>query len=167
MNALSAGSDKICGLGEDGTAYCWGLFRLTVGDMVTRHVKPQATAIANWATDPEPEIEALRFVSISTGGQHACGVTLDGIARCWGDNSSYQLGIGGSGVFGGGVKPGGFEPERVKGDHRFAAVSAGRLHTCGVSRDGRAFCWGHNDLGQLGNGSTNEKDEPTLVTWEP
>ncbi len=36
---------------------------------------------------------------------------------------------------------------------RFSSVSAGQDHTCGVTTDGAAYCWGGNDSGQLGSGS--------------
>ena len=36
----------------------------------------------------------------------------------------------------------------------FAQVSSGTFHSCGVTTDGRAYCWGGNDKGQLGDGTT-------------
>jgi hypothetical protein len=35
----------------------------------------------------------------------------------------------------------------------FSQVSAGRSHSCGVTTDNRAHCWGYNAQGQLGDGT--------------
>ncbi len=45
----------------------------------------------------------------------------------------------------------------------FAQVSAGDLHTCGVTTGGQLYCWGWNGAGQLGNGTTENRALPTLV----
>jgi alpha-tubulin suppressor-like RCC1 family protein len=39
---------------------------------------------------------------------------------------------------------------------KFMQVAAGRDHTCGVSRDGKAYCWGSNGRGQIGKGSVSD-----------
>ena len=46
---------------------------------------------------------------------------------------------------------------------RFSKVDAGRAHTCGVTADGYAYCWGSNYLGQLGDGTTADRPSPRLV----
>ena len=46
----------------------------------------------------------------------------------------------------------------------FASVSAGNLHTCGLTVTGNAHCWGFNDFGQLGDGSTTGSLTPVLVS---
>jgi alpha-tubulin suppressor-like RCC1 family protein len=44
------------------------------------------------------------------------------------------------------------------------SLSVGQFHTCGATRDGQAFCWGLNHLGQLGIGGTGgEVDVPLPV----
>jgi alpha-tubulin suppressor-like RCC1 family protein len=48
-------------------------------------------------------------------------------------------------------------------DCGWIAVDAGLSHTCAVSGDGTLWCWGLNDVGQLGDGSINDRDQPTLV----
>ena len=45
----------------------------------------------------------------------------------------------------------------------FRQVSAGDAHTCGVTTDDRAYCWGINDFGQLGDGTTTERLRPVPV----
>src|SRR3712207_4899648 len=45
----------------------------------------------------------------------------------------------------------------------FNQISAGHLHTCGVSMDGQAYCWGDNSTGQLGDGTTERRAAPTPV----
>jgi hypothetical protein len=39
----------------------------------------------------------------------------------------------------------------------FASVSAGGSHTCGVTTDAAAYCWGSNDHGQLGDGTMSDR----------
>jgi alpha-tubulin suppressor-like RCC1 family protein len=106
----------------------------------------------------------LMFAMISAGSNHTCGVTLDGIAYCWGDNSSGQLGNG--------AKTNSPTPIPVSGALSFAMVSAGGHHTCGVTGlptnpppvAGAVYCWGDNSFGQLGNGTTINSPTPVAVS---
>jgi alpha-tubulin suppressor-like RCC1 family protein len=45
----------------------------------------------------------------------------------------------------------------------FAQVSAGSVHTCGVTSDNRLFCWGDNTGGQLGDGTMANRFAPVPV----
>ena len=45
----------------------------------------------------------------------------------------------------------------------FRQISAGDRHTCGVTTDNRAYCWGLDSTGQLGDGGTANRGRPTLV----
>lgn len=44
-------------------------------------------------------------------------------------------------------------------------ISAGQDHTCALDRSGRAYCWGANYVGQLGDGSTKDRLVPVAVRW--
>ena len=45
-----------------------------------------------------------------------------------------------------------------------AQVSAGEIHNCAVTPDHRAYCWGWNVFGQIGDGTTSyQRAKPTLV----
>jgi alpha-tubulin suppressor-like RCC1 family protein len=117
-------------------------------------------------SEPEssPELAAataaapLSFVQVSTGTFHSCGVTTDGRAYCWGGNDKGQLGDGT--IF---VNVARTTPSAVIGGLRFRHVSVGHEHSCGVTIDDRAYCWGQNFFGQLGNG-TQGSDHFSVAT---
>jgi alpha-tubulin suppressor-like RCC1 family protein len=95
----------------------------------------------------------LTFRQVSAGGGHSCAVTTGDQAYCWGVGSSGQLGIGwdaGLPVCDG--LPCSTRPAAVVGGLRFRTLTTGTSHTCGVTIDDRAFCWGSNSWGQIGDG---------------
>lgn len=54
-------------------------------------------------------------------------------------------------------------PTAVNTNLFFSAIYAGGGHTCGLTRDGTAYCWGFNQYGQIGDGSTENRDGPRQV----
>jgi alpha-tubulin suppressor-like RCC1 family protein len=105
---------------------------------------------------------ALTFSQLSAGGDHTCGVTTEARAYCWGWGFYGQLGIG--------TTPWNDSiPSAVLGGLSFRHVSAGGLHTCGVTTDYRAYCWGNNGYaggadGALGDGTKgNTRLTPVAV----
>ena len=42
----------------------------------------------------------------------------------------------------------------------FSTVVAGSQHSCGITGSGDLYCWGSNDLGQLGDSGTTERTLP-------
>jgi hypothetical protein len=108
------------------------------------------------ATAPEP----VRFVNVTTGADHVCALTGGGEAHCWGSNEFGQLGIGSADVI---PHP---APVRVSGNTKFTTLVAGFTHTCGIARDGAAFCWGANDNAQLGDGTSKASPTPVRVAGD-
>jgi hypothetical protein len=51
-------------------------------------------------------------------------------------------------------------PVVVPGLHDIVDLAAGPDHTCALRRDGHVFCWGSNMLGELGDGTTLDRDVP-------
>ena len=126
-----------CAIATDHAAYCWGdndLGQLGTGDVAKR-------------AEPTRVSTDQQFVSVSVGQFHTCGITVDGDPYCWGGGSEGRLGLG--------DETGHLVPVRVPfpGGIRFKQIEAGANATCAVALSGQAYCWGRNDLGQLGSSS--------------
>ena len=123
---LSSGWYHTCGLRADGAAVCWGghsIDQVTAISVVTS----KGEADFGQATPPADQ----RFVSISSGWYHTCGLRADGAAVCWGSDFHGQA--------------------TPPADQRLVSISSGSAHTCGLRADGAAVCWGGKgeaDLGQ-------------------
>ena len=103
----------------------------------------------------------LRFTSVSAGQDFTCAVTPLRTAYCWGRNVAGALG---NGTTTNSTTPVAVSlPVGVLLD----SVSAGQDHACGLSSTGAIYCWGGNDLGQLGTGNTNPQTTPQLVSVTP
>ncbi len=102
----------------------------------------------------------VTFVSMSTAYGHTCAIAVSGAAYCWGRNFWGQLG---DETTTGRTSP---VPVPVSGGLRFAAISAAWGHTCGLSTGGTVYCWGANDYGQLGDGTTAQRTSPTPVSGQ-
>lgn len=186
LSRITAGGGHMCALDLDGAAWCWGrgdLDQAGDGDLA-RHLWPTQVP-----TDD-------RFVRIVAGREHTCALTTTGVTRCWGDNTRRQLGGGGAvfetittsayhvcglragtawcwganeqGQIGNGANGTDVPaPVLVAGGLRFVTISAGRRHTCGLADDARVYCWGANDYGALGDGTTHDRGAPTRVRYQP
>ncbi len=64
---------------------------------------------------------------------------------------------------GGGTTTDRLKPVPVSGGLSFASVSTGEFHTCGVTINGDAYCWGYNGFGQLGDGTNADATTPVRV----
>jgi hypothetical protein len=92
---------------------------------------------------------------VSAGGSHSCAVLSDGTVKCWGSNSSGQLGDGSLASSTSGVAV-----QNVTGA---VQVSAGGSHSCAVLSDGTVKCWGSNSSGQLGDDALDNQNVAVSV----
>lgn len=128
---VDGGWDGMCALSTDASVYCWDAGR------------------------PERVPGDLAFVKITSGQGTRCGLTAEGVLYCWGSNRYGQIGPGlPDPIF--------EEPTPTAADKRFRDIAQGAHGaTCGIDQGGTAWCWGHNDAGQLGRGTrSTQETEP-------
>ncbi|MCH8254525.1 MAG: hypothetical protein IID06_04175, partial [Gemmatimonadetes bacterium] len=130
--SIDAGILHTCAISFSGSVYCWG-FNGTgqLGDGTT-----------TLSTVPVKVSGGHTFASVAAGGGHSCAVTMDGTAYCWGHDRNGQLGNGTE------EETLSMVPVLVGATLVFRSVSAGLAHTCGVTTDNVAYCWGLNSSGQ-------------------
>lgn len=107
----------------------------------------------------------LRFASISAGGFHTCALTVQGKAYCWGYDEFGELGNGPA-------PSQKWQPVAVSDPAdapgaRFTTINAGGEHTCAVTTQGKAYCWGRGTNGRLGNGTTTLQNDAPLPVSDP
>jgi alpha-tubulin suppressor-like RCC1 family protein len=163
---VSAGYWHTCAVASAGVASCWGSGG--AGQLGTGSTADQRS--------PAPVAGGHVFVAIAAGLIHSCGVDASGAAWCWGVNSWGQLGNANTTTV---PAP---TPAAVSGGLSFTSISAGlytysdetinsgtAAHTCGITIAGITYCWGVNNIGQVGDGQTGFSPvvTPTKVSGQP
>ena len=140
---LAAGSFHTCARTADHSVWCWGqneFFQLGTEDV---DMSPEPRRVPNL---PEGDV-----LDIATGAYHSCAVVRGSAgttALCWGSNQFGQLGRGNPPDLG--DRTG--RPESIRRVQGIVDVETGDWHTCGIQSETSVWCWGRNNLGQLGRG---------------
>lgn len=138
--SVAAGSAHFCALDSTGDIYCWGdgsWGQLGNGSTQSSPLTPVRVA------------SFQHFRQVVAGATQSCALTDGGYPYCWGSDLS---GVMGDATVRERCSSGtacATQPVPVAIGFRFDSLSAGFEHTCGL-RDGRAYCWGRDDSGQLG-----------------
>jgi len=153
-SALASGWNHSCVLTPPGGVRCWG--RNDHGQLGNGTTSDSASAV---------DVSGLGFgvKAVSAGAEHTCALTAIGAVKCWGRNQFGQLGNGSN--------LDSATPQDVSGlsaGARFISAggeisSEGSAHTCAVTVSGAVMCWGANQSGQLGDGSTTNSSVPDNV----
>lgn len=155
---VEVGSQHACALDQSGSAYCWG---------VRNYNGEQGIGSTTAAFSPTAVLGGHTFIQIDTDDTNrswksVCGVTPSYEAWCWGHNSFGNLG-GPSTETCMGTYDCSTTPIPVSGGIKFASVSVGADHACGLALDASVWCWGSNEHGELGDGSLENSPVPVPV----
>lgn len=145
--AVSAGVNHALASLGDGTIVAWGNpDNDRLGDGVKRSymdgVGPVRTAFSGAS-------------AVAAGENFSCAIRAGGVA-CWGKNDRGQLGDGSG-------RNSDVPVNRVSNLTDVTAIAAGNQHACALTAGGTVYCWGLNNHGQLGNGTTRDAREPVAV----
>ena len=175
--AVSAGGEHTCALHSDGGVSCWGLNSTgQLGDGTTNiGYSPQRVPglsdvvmiaagaynscavhsdgdVSCWGwpyarTGPKTERfnPPASFTSVSTGWDRSCATTVSGDVYCWRSGQTPATAI------------------RVGNLTDVVEVTVGETNTCVLHRDGGISCWGRNQVGEVGDGTTTQRPRPTRV----
>ncbi|MEV4252004.1 Ig-like domain repeat protein [Spirillospora sp. NPDC049652] len=149
VEQLSAGSSFSLAVTADGRALGWGsntFGRLGDGTTTARHSPVYAHLPSGVAV-----------TQIDGGVEHSLAVTSDGRALGWGSNVQGMLGDGTTTTRHSPIYV------HLPSDVTITQISAGWGHSMAVASNGRAFAWGYNGYGRLGDGTTVDRHTPVLV----
>lgn len=145
---LGAGDRHTCAIAANNTVRCWG---------DNSFGQCGSAAGTDSIESPTPAtLPAGTLLHIASGGFHSCAAMTSGDIACWGRNDDGQLALG---------KKSKTELPQTQTNlgTGIRSLSAGLGHTCAVDKAGKAWCWGDNSYGQLGDGGTASKDLPVAV----
>jgi alpha-tubulin suppressor-like RCC1 family protein len=147
VTALAAGGAFTCAVTANGGIKCWGANsegELGDGTTTQRNVPMDMSIFSDGV------------IALVAGGHHTCALTASGGVKCWGYNQYGQLGDSTTAQRS--------TPVDVNGlTSGVTALTAGWLYTCAVIASGGVKCWGDNQYGQLGDGTTTPRHAPVGV----
>ena len=152
---ISAGIFHTVALDEGGKVYTWG--ENYSGQLENETLEYSAICLS----DKDNELKGKRIVDISAGGIHTVAIDEEGKVYTWGNNKYGQLGdetansplpicISN-------------KENELKGK-KIISISAGGIHTVAIDEEGKAYTWGNNEVGQLGDGTTTNSVLPICIS---
>lgn len=153
VKQLACGDQSVCALLETGEVKCWGKnisgilgLGLANGEVIGDSSTEMGEALATVPVEP-----GLRVTEISCGYAHCCAVLENQAVKCWGGNSSGQLGLGDTKPRGLSLSEMGSQLPYVDlgAPNRIEKVQLGSVHSCALTQAGEIKCWGGNIYGQL------------------
>ena len=156
LTQIATGYYHTCALGSDAKAYCWGYNIL--GQLGNNDDTDVSTPVAVH----QGQIPAgISLTQITTaGGVYTCALGSDAKAYCWGHNIRGQLGNNSTAKA---LTPVAVHQGQIPTGVSLTQIAAGDIHTCALSSDAKAYCWGNNVYGQLGNNSIARALTPVRI----
>lgn len=156
LTQIVAGQSFTCALDSVGKAYCWGWNPYgQLGDSsFTQRTAPVAVTTTG-------ALSGKTLTQIGAGNSFACALDNAGKAYCWGYNGEGELGDNSTTNRN---APVAVIANLALNGKILAQIGTGYEHTCVLDSLGKAYCWGYNSFGQLGNNSTTQSAVPVVVT---
>ncbi len=153
---IAAGNEHSCGV-KVKKLYCWG--RNNTGQLGNGGANNRDTP--SEVTNGNVNL-GHSYVHVAAGVDHSCAISSERKALCWGSNLEGQLGINNLNIkeTSSALK---VDMDNVA-ERNFIQITTGSYHSCALTAEGKAYCWGLNDYGQLGNGTKDAKKAPTAVS---
>ncbi|MCG2661385.1 MAG: RCC1 repeat-containing protein [Kiritimatiellae bacterium] len=148
MTSLAAGENHSLVLKDDGTVWAWGCnYSGQLGD-------------GTWVSTNRPvQVSDLSEVSaVAGGGNYSLALKNDGAVWAWGTNSQGQLGDGTWTTTNRPVQVVGLSEVTV-----IAGSGSANGFSLALKNNGTVWAWGCNENGQLGDGTTNNANQPVQV----
>jgi alpha-tubulin suppressor-like RCC1 family protein len=134
--AIGVGSYFVCALIGDGTVKCWGNNSYNKASVEKKEKFVTPTTM--------PDVTSIQQIAV--GGDSTCALAKDGTVKCWG----LSCGAAGPNLC---VKP--FTVAEFAGA---SSIAGGWKSMCAVVK-GAVHCYGGNDYGMRGTGSTDDPGE--------
>jgi len=142
--SMATGSDGSLALCSDGSLLGWG------PRSITGSLEPATVEVAG------TYLEGKNVIGIASGNMNFIAVCSDGTIADWGTDSLSGSTLPALAPTAGTALQG----------KKVVAVAAGELHTLALCSDGSLAAWGDNSNGQLGDGTTTDRDVPVAVITE-
>lgn len=150
---VNTGTSSSCAIKSDNTLWCWGdNYVGQLGDSSytdSPNTPVQVSGGGNWK-------------KVSVGNDYACAVKSDNTLWCWGYNDRGQLGDASNTDRN--------IPTTVSGGGQWIEVGTTfdenlwTSQTCAIKNDKSLWCWGWNQFGQVGDGTTTDRNIPTALS---
>ncbi len=166
VDQLALGLQHTCALSGSVSLKCWGdntYGQLGLLDDETRGNDEDEMGWRLPYIDVSADMVTYGISSIAAGAYHTCALLGNGSVTCWGRNDDGQLGLGHQESYGDDADESLHDIRVDLGDGRKAyQITAGLAHTCALLDNATIKCWGNNDAGQLGIGSTFERGDNAM-----
>ncbi|MCH9687413.1 MAG: hypothetical protein K0V04_38620 [Deltaproteobacteria bacterium] len=152
VGSVVAGTEHTCATaGSD--VVCWGRNDLgQVGDGTTANTFVPTTV--------QFPLGAGAISTVVAAGNHTCALSATGALFCWGGNELGELMLEQDKN---GVDMFTLSPQEIDVGFEIAQLATSVTHTCALSTAGQVYCWGGNDYGQIGDGTTTKAQDATEV----
>jgi alpha-tubulin suppressor-like RCC1 family protein len=137
---IQGNKNHTCGINQDYRLYCWGnngYGKLGIGTIGGDYPTPQLISTAS-------------FINLSVGDSHTCAIDIHQKLYCWGWNQYGQTGLG---TFDNFISE--YSTPQLVSNNQFIDLSLGQNFTCAIDINQKLYCWGQNNIGQLGLGTSN------------